>query len=239
MKNWNADIVWQFKKIMRILKISYEYPPIGGGGSRVVSGLAGELVRLGHEVDLVTMKFGDLPVFESIEGVNVHRVPCLRLDRSICRPPEMATYLINARKYVRKILSEKQFDINHTHFIFPDGLLSSWIKRESGLPFIVTAHGSDVPGYNPNRFKFLHKVLHPVWRNVVESSAGITSPSHTLAGLIKVQDVDKQVEVIPNGITPIKYDLRNRSARRALVVSRFFERKGIQYFLEILQLICC
>jgi len=46
---------------MRILLLSYEFPPIGGGGARVVVGLAKELVDLGHDVDLVTMGFRDLP----------------------------------------------------------------------------------------------------------------------------------------------------------------------------------
>jgi hypothetical protein len=40
---------------MRILMLCYEFPPLGGGGSKVVYGLSKELVRLGHEVDIVIM----------------------------------------------------------------------------------------------------------------------------------------------------------------------------------------
>ena len=36
---------------MRVLTLSYEFPPIGGGGSGVVKGLAGSLVEMGHTVE--------------------------------------------------------------------------------------------------------------------------------------------------------------------------------------------
>jgi len=64
--------------------LSYEYPPLGGGGAKVVYGLSKELVRLGHEIDIVTMRFRGLPKYESINGVNVYRVPSIRTRESIC-----------------------------------------------------------------------------------------------------------------------------------------------------------
>ena len=47
------------------------------------------------------------------------------------------------------LVDNRAYHIIHTHFILPDGLMSCLIKLESGLPYIITAHGSDVPGYNP------------------------------------------------------------------------------------------
>ena len=104
---------------MKILKISYEFPPIGGGGSRVVHGLARQLVQSGHSVDLVTMGFRNLPKFEIVDGINVHRIPCIRRSESICRPYEMATYLLSATPKINRLVKENNYDINHTHFIFP------------------------------------------------------------------------------------------------------------------------
>ena len=46
---------------MKILVLNYEYPPIGGGGASVSRDIAVHLVELGHEVVVVTMKYGDLP----------------------------------------------------------------------------------------------------------------------------------------------------------------------------------
>lgn len=220
--------------MMRILKISYEFPPLGGGGSRVVIGLAGELVKQGHHVDLVTMGFKGLPRFEQVQGINVHRIPCIRLSESICRPPEMGTYLISALPTLNRLTTENQYDINHTHFIFPDALLSSYLKRKTGLPFIVTAHGSDVPSYNPNRFIGLHRIMKPVWSRVVNDADMVVSPSRSLSELIMLQEPNTPVRVIPNGIKIEEFDLSQRGKNRVLVVSRMFERKGVQYLLKAL-----
>ena len=169
---------------MRILEICYEFPPLGGGGSRVVEGLSCELVRQGHQVDLVTMGFHGLAREENYNGVSVHRVPCIRLDESVCRPGEMVTYLLMAFPYLLNLTHKNQYDLNHTHFIFPDGVLAYLLYKFRGIPYIITAHGSDVPGYNPDRFGFLHKVLMGMWRKIVNHAVYIVSPSRTLAQLI-------------------------------------------------------
>ena len=47
---------------------------------------------------------------------------------------------------------KKEYDILHAHFIFPDGILASLVSKYTGIPFVITTHGSDVPGYNPDRY---------------------------------------------------------------------------------------
>ena len=39
---------------MKVLSLTYEYLPIGGGGSRVAAAVNEELVRLGDEVTVLT-----------------------------------------------------------------------------------------------------------------------------------------------------------------------------------------
>ena len=53
---------------MKILVLNYEYPPIGGGGASVSRDIAVHLVELGHEVVVVTMKYGDLPEYVDENG---------------------------------------------------------------------------------------------------------------------------------------------------------------------------
>jgi hypothetical protein len=77
----------------------YEFPPIGGGGAGVVRGISGQLVRQGHEVDVVAMRYAGLPRRERVDGVEVHRVPCVRLSTSWCTMAEQATYLLAAVPY--------------------------------------------------------------------------------------------------------------------------------------------
>lgn len=217
---------------MKILTLCYEFPPLGGGGSKVVAGLTQELVELGHTVDVVTMGYGDLPGKESVHGVTVYRVPCLRFSSSVCSPPELASYLCAAIPFALRLARRNHYDINHTHFIFPDGVTAWSLKARTGLPYVITAHGSDVPSFNPDRFRLMHKLLRPAWHRIVAGADRIVSPSRHLSGLIRQNRYEAPVDLIPNGIDPAKYRADRERAKRILVVSRLFERKGVQHLLR-------
>lgn len=219
---------------MRILTLSYEYPPVGGGGAKVVAGVSGELARLGHEVDLLTMGFGDLPHEEVVDGVRVYRLTTLRRSRSICRPHEMLGYLIRAAPMARRLARRRRYDINHTHFLFPDAVLARILKRSLRLPYVVTAHGSDVPGFNPDRFVGLHRILAPLWRSVTLGSEQVVCPSEYLRSLVLAAAPSARTTIIPNGFEAQRFDSSRVKKNRILVVSRLFRRKGVQYLLRAL-----
>jgi glycosyltransferase involved in cell wall biosynthesis len=219
---------------MRILTLSYEFPPIGGGGAGVVRGLAAELVRQGHSVDVVTMGFRGLPAEEVVDGIRVRRIDCQRKSESKCTAREALRYVMRARPVVRALLRENRYDFVHVHFIFPDGIVAWREVAPAGIPFIITAHGSDVPGYNPKRFfRLVHPVLALLWRRVTRSAAAIVSPSRTLAELIESVGPGVPVHVVPNGIDAERF---RPAAKRdeILVATRLVERKGVQYLLQAL-----
>lgn len=218
---------------MKILCVNYEYPPIGGGGAAACKGLVEALVRDGHEVDLVTSGMKGLPDHEVVNGVHVYRVKCLRKHKHYARTFELVSQVWPSYKKSVELIKTKKYDINHTHFIVPSGLVSYLIKRKTGLPYVITAHGSDVAGYNPDRFSLMHALMGPLWRMIVRNSSGITAPSNFLKKL--TQDaIDIPVEVIPNGFD-IKSTPDVPRENRILVVTRMFERKGIQFLIEALQ----
>ncbi|MEX0886222.1 MAG: glycosyltransferase family 4 protein [Phycisphaeraceae bacterium] len=218
---------------MRILCLSYEYPPIGGGGSPVCAGVAESLVAAGHEVDVVTSAMTGLRRAEHVAGVHVHRVPCLRRRRHMAGTLELATTLRPMYRHAMRLARRHAYDLIHCHFIVPTGIVGRWVSRVTGLPCVITAHGSDVPGYNPDRFHLAHRVMRPIWRRVVRDAAAITSPSRFLASLIAEQ-ADVTPHVVPNGMTiPPRSDARR--VDRVLMVSRLFERKGVQDVLAALE----
>jgi glycosyltransferase involved in cell wall biosynthesis len=216
---------------MRILTLCYEFPPLGGGGARVVHGLGKELVARGHEVDLVTMAYRDVPRGETVDGIRVHRVRCLRRHVHSCSVVEAATYFGPAGRLAQRLAASRKYDVAHAHFIFPDGLLASRLLRRSGLPFVVTAHGSDVPGYNPHRLKLLHRALLPLWRGVVAKAGAIACPSPFLGDLVRAHAPDAPVTVIPNGYDTERLRPDAPKRDRVLIVTRMVERKGVQHVL--------
>jgi len=215
----------------KILMLNYEFPPLGGGASPVSYELAKGYVKLGHKVSVVTMSYKGLPVFERKDGVDIYRVKCLRRKKEICHPWEQLTYIVSAKRFLRKHLKENHYDICHCHFIIPTGVLALWMKKKFGLDYVLTAHGSDVPNYNPDRFKFLHKFTKPKLREVCKNAKLITSPSKYLADLIKKEIGDYDVRVIANGVYVDKFKPKKKK-KIILSTGRLLERKGFQYLIE-------
>jgi len=214
------------------MMLNYEYPPIGGGASPVTRSLAEQLAGAGHDVDVVTMGYRRLPWLETFGRLRVFRVPSLRRSPVRAVTVEMLSYLAAALPVTLELSRRRHYDLIHAHFLVPTGPLALMVGRARGLPVVVTAHGSDVPGYNPDRFTRGHRLMAPAWRGIARGVDAIISPSAYLCDLIQAA-CDVPVDIIPYG-----FDARAQAAvpktRRLLFVSRLFPRKGAQHFLEAL-----
>ena len=148
---------------------------------------------------------------------------------------EIPLYLLVSLPVLFYLCIRHRYALNHTHFIFPDGILSLILNKIFRLPYIITAHGSDVPGYNPDRFKTAHRMLSPVWKRVVAAAASIVCPSRSIEQLIHLQAPTAKTTIIPNGIDTGKFQPLREKQDRILVVTRMFERKGVQYLINALE----
>jgi glycosyltransferase involved in cell wall biosynthesis len=217
---------------MKILTLNYEYPPVGGGGATVTAQLCEHLVNLSHSVDVVTMRYKNLPHEEKVNGVQIYRIPSYRARADICKTHEMATFILGGKKPVLQLVRENQYDIIHAHFIIPTGPLAQSIHRKTGIPYIITCHGSDVPGYNPDRFGWQHKLLMFYWKKLVRQAQTLVSPSQSLADLMKSHCPDLHITVIPNGYEASAFDTNRKRRQAILLCSRLLRRKGFQYVIE-------
>jgi glycosyltransferase involved in cell wall biosynthesis len=189
---------------------------------------------MGHEVDVVTMGWHDLPRQEVVDGVQVHRVPCGRRALHVCTGREAASYLLAAIPVALRLARQRRYDLNHTHFIFPDGVIAWLLRRRTGLPYVITAHGSDVPGYNPHRLRLAHELLAPAWRAVVGGAAHLVCPSETIRSLVLRHPAKPKITLISNGTDPDRFR-PTADGTRILAVCKMFERKGIQHLLLALE----
>ena len=221
--------------------LNYEFPPLGAGGSTSSFNLARNIVALGHQVDMVTMGFRGIPNEEVMDGIRVYRVPSVRARREVCHTHEMATYVLSGTLKAAQLAARNRYDLANAHFIFPTGPIAYAIRRMRGLPYILTARGSDVPGHNPNRFRFDHQLLRPVWRNLVQDADAVVAVSKHLANQIEVNAPGVSVHAIPNGCSPLgaaddaprpASEVIKNGRMRVLMVTRLHEFKGVQYMLE-------
>ncbi len=217
---------------MRILMLNYEYPPIGGGASPITRALSEHLAEAGHAVDVVTMGYGRMPFLETFGLLRVFRVPALRHSPVRALTIEMASYLISAFFYTLWLTRLVHYDVVHAHFLMPTGPLALLLRMIRHIPSVITIHGSDVPGYNPDRFERGHRLLAPAWRMLVRKTDAIISPSRYLAQLLQHAE-PKHIDIIPYGFTPsVLPELPRRN--RILFVSRLFPRKGAHLLLDAL-----
>ena len=219
---------------MRVLVICYEYPPLGGGGAPVCEAICESLAERGHHIDVVTTAQGDLPLHEVRRHVRLHRVRARRRHRHMTSSAEMATALVPSYRLATRLARRHDYDVIHCHFIFPSGGVAERVARSTGLPLIITSHGSDVPGYNPDRFGWEHRLLQPLWRRVVRRAAAVTTSSRYLAGLIEAQAGVGEVTLIPQGFTPQPTPPTPRRDR-ILCACRMFKRKGVQDLIEAMR----
>jgi glycosyltransferase involved in cell wall biosynthesis len=226
---------------VHILMMNYEFPPLGAGGSTSSFNLARNVVALGHDVDMITMGFRGVPNEEMMDGIRVFRVPSVRARREVCHTHEMATYVLSGTAKAASLAAKYDYDLCNAHFIFPTGPIAYATRRLRGLPYILTARGSDVPGHNPNRFRFDHQLLRPIWRGLVRDADAVVAVSRHLAERIEAHAPGVKVETIPNGCSPLgaaddsvqPIDSVIRNGRiRVLMVTRLHEFKGVQYMLE-------
>lgn len=221
--------------------LNYEFPPLGAGGATSSFNLARNVVRLGHDVDVVTMGSAGVPRREALDGVQVYRVPSLRSRREVCHTHEMLTYVLSGAAQAWLLAGRRAYDVCNAHFVFPTGPIAYGLRRAGGPPYVLTARGSDVPGHNPDRFRFDHRLLQPVWRTLVRDADAVAAVSHHLASRIRAHAPDVPVTVIPNGCSPFgptgagqigDSAERRNGTMKVLMVTRLHEFKGVQYLIE-------
>lgn len=222
----------------RILLLNYEFPPLGGGASPMSYDLARLLVEKNrYEIDVVTMGFQQLPhLSEPIAGLRIYRVPCLRQHKETCQPHEQITYLVSGYKKCQELLKENTYTVCHTHFMIPTGILAWVLKKQFNLPYVVTSHGSDVPGFNPDRFTFLHRFTKPLLNTIAKEARHIVAPSHYLADLLRKvlgTKYHNKIIYIPNSIDVKKFKPKKKS-QYILMTGRLLPRKGFQDVLKIM-----
>jgi glycosyltransferase involved in cell wall biosynthesis len=219
---------------MRILILNYEFPPLGGGASPVSYEITKGYAQLGHTVDVVTMAYGQLPSYEKKDDVSIYRVRSGRSKMEVSHPWEQLLYLISGYFKARKLLKNKTYDLCHCHFLVPTGILALWLYKKFGLRYIVTSHGSDVPGHNLDRFTLLHRFTGPILRKIIDRAEYITTPSVYLKTLIeknilKGKSLDKIITIHNGSASLLRQDIKKENI--ILSVGRMLPMKGFQHLI--------
>jgi glycogen synthase len=237
---------------MRILLLSWEYPPrVVGGLGRHVAALARALAAQGHEVHVVTRAHDDqlLPSDDWVDGVRVVRVtdapPVIGFGELI---PWVLAFNNRVQSAASRLLREQPYDVIHAH----DWLVAyaaAGLKDAWGIPVVATIHATEYgrhQGWLPGP---MNKLIHQVeWWLTYEARRVIVCSSYMrrqVEGIFELP-ADK-LDVVPNGVAlrdfvaePDEVAAARRTyvgPRTRLVVfaGRLEYEKGVQTLLAVLQ----
>jgi glycogen synthase len=234
---------------MRVLMVSWEYPPvIEGGLGRHVRKLCESLASAGVSVHLLTRGDGSLAASEERHGVVVHRV------REPDFPWELDAFVrwvevMNAdmRVRARELCERVEFDLVHSH----DWLVAAAAgaaARTIGRPWVVTVHATEHGRHHGWVQEHPQSYIHSAERAMLRRADRVIACSRFMRGHVtSVFGVpSRRIGVIPNGIDPcdlepVAADLQAFRARFAapderlvLLVGRLVYEKGFHLALEAL-----
>jgi glycogen synthase len=233
---------------MRILILSWEYPPlIEGGLARHVRKLAENLVALDVEVHVLARGLEDCPAEEELDGVIVHHV------REPERPRDLGEFVtwvehMNADMLAAgvEVGDRYDFDLVHCH---------DWLVAVAGdhlanrfrCPLAVTIHATEYGRHQGWVDKHPQSHIHGVERWITNRAEGVIACSaYMREHIADIYGLEEDgIAVIPNGIDPSELvpvddldTLRARFAapheRLVLLVGRLVYEKGFQLALEAL-----
>lgn len=225
---------------MRLLLINNEFPPIGGGGSTVTKYALEHLVKAGHEVTLITSQYKDLPRRDNISGATVIRVPAVRRYKDYAAMWELVTFGLSALTYTFFYTLRHRVDFIQAYFAVPSGWVAWVISFLRPIPYAVYFGGSDIPGANPSRFRYVYPVITPLLKLIWRRARWRTVCSQELVRLVHRVDPETEFICIPNGVDTARFVPLPRPPNaqvKILFIGRLIPRKGFQRVVRALPLV--
>jgi glycogen synthase len=234
---------------MRVLLISWEYPPvIEGGLGRHVRKLSEHLVHEGVEVHVLTRGGGHLASEEDRHGVVVHRVREPQFPKDVDAFVRWVQEMnIDMLALAEELCERLEFDLVHSHDWLVADVAES-VARRIGQPWLTTVHATEFGRHQGWVDKHPQAYIHGVERRMVWRADGVITCSHYMqshvSGVFGLPLA--HVTVIPNGIEPrdlepVDADLKTLRARFAasderlvLLVGRLVYEKGFHVALDAL-----
>ncbi len=225
---------------MKILMLSWEYPPrVVGGIARVVHDLSHRLYQDGHDVTVVTYRDGNVPYFEDDKGVSVHRV-----DNFMIQPNNFIDWVLQLNfnmiaKVSELIAKGEKFDLIHAHD-WLTAYAGKTLKSAYDISLVSTIHATEAgrnSGINGETQKYINDTE---WMLTYESSEVIVNSNYMKNELQRLFGLPyEKINVVPNGVNinlfndvERDYDFRRQYAmdneKIILFMGRLVYEKGIQ-----------
>lgn len=224
---------------MKILALSYEYPPIGGGGGMVLKNMIQRLSPDEFSIILITTWFKNLPEFETNGNITIYRVKSNRTYDWKSNPIEMLSWAKFARIKAVELLNNISVDLILSNFVIPGGLVAYPLSKKYKIPYLCISHGHDIPWVKP--FSLYPMFFATQWkiRKILQNSVGVITISNDLERNAKKfigKNHQNLVHYIPNGCDHSIFKFKEKTKNelpQLLFVGRLVTQKGVDRLMEI------
>ncbi|MEX1183827.1 MAG: glycosyltransferase family 4 protein [Gemmatimonadota bacterium] len=225
---------------MKILQQCIYFPPEVGGLESHAYYLCRELVRLGHDVTMLTsLSQPGLAPRENMAGIEVVRkwFPQKRT------PAGWAAHTLNTIPHYLRLA--RNADVLHAQ-TFASAVPGMCAKAKLGLPLVVTLHTSHF-------LKLARKAAwRPVLRRIVKSADWLLAASEEIRDVALDLYPHPHAEALTNGVDTALFAPGSggagergsgwgggggRGRVRVIVPRRLFEKNGVEYFIRALPLL--
>lgn len=186
------------------------YPTFGGSGV-VATELGLELSKKGHEIHFITYK-QPVRLEQLSSNIHYHEVNVPEYPLFHYQPYELAL----SSKLVNMVKLHK-IEVLHVHYAIPHayaGFMAKKMLAEIGfsIPMVTTLHGTDITLVGN------HPFYKPAVTFSINHSDIVTSVSESLKqDTLRLFNVKKEIQVVPNFIDISKYDLSYTDCQREMM----------------------
>jgi len=211
---------------MRIAQVTPRYHPYIGGVETVVKEISEDMIKQGHQVDILTVDpMNNFPKLEIVNGVTVRRFP----------QTGIFYYSLQLFSFLKK--NCHRYDVVHAHNLhsFIPHMAASAVKQFKGCKLVITGH---YHGRGKTHLStFLLRLYRPFIKNFLSKAHGIACVSNFEAKLIsKHFGISLQkIIVIPNGVAFNNIKIAKpyeKPGTCILIVSRQEEYKNIHLAIQ-------
>ncbi len=188
------------------------YPTFGGSGV-VATELGMALSRRGHEIHFITYK-QPVRLEQLSHNIHFHEVNVPEYPLFHYQPYELAL----SSKLVDMVKLHK-IEVLHVHYAIPHayaGYMAKKMLEEEGiyLPMVTTLHGTDITLVGN------HPFYKPAVTFSINNSDVVTSVSQSLkADTLRLFDVKREINVVPNFIDTTKYTQSVSNCQRTMLAA--------------------
>lgn len=229
---------------MKILMLSWEYPPKSVGGlSNHVFYLSQALSKMGHEIHVITCGDGTVPAEENDNGVFVHRVLPYKIDTTDFTKWVMQLNFSMVEEVIKIITAKGKFDLIHAHD-WLSAFSAKTIKGAFKIPTVCTIHATEYGRNGGIKTDMQRYISSTEWLLAYESWKVVACSNYMRQQISDIFSVPwDKIWVIPNGVCLEQFNFefdwlnfRRKYARDdeklVFYVGRHVFEKGIHLLVE-------